>query len=186
MPGPVVSYVRFVDAMNYRIGRTVMLMIFVMVGVLFYSSVAKTFFTPSLWTLEFSQFMMVAYFMLGGAYSIQLNGHVRMDLLYSTWTRRVQTRWDVVTSVFMIAYLALLFYGSIDSAIYAISFKERSFSIWRPYMWPIKIIMCCGIALMLLQAISQFFKDLAFTINRPIGGLAAEGLPPEPAREEQT
>ncbi|MEC7912752.1 MAG: C4-dicarboxylate ABC transporter, partial [Chloroflexota bacterium] len=31
----------------------------------------------------------------------------------------------------------------------------------RPYMWPIKLIMTLGIFLMLLQLISQFFKDLA-------------------------
>jgi len=61
----------------------------------------------------------------------------------------------------MIAYLVLLLYGSIDSTIYAISYGERSYSIWRPYMWPIKVIMSFGIFLMLLQAISQFFKDIS-------------------------
>ncbi|MED5342847.1 MAG: C4-dicarboxylate ABC transporter, partial [SAR324 cluster bacterium] len=30
-----------------------------------------------------------------------------------------------------------------------------------PLLWPIKIIMCVGIFLMLLQAISEFFKDIA-------------------------
>jgi hypothetical protein len=31
---------------------------------------------------------------------------------------------------------------------------------WRPYMWPIKLIMVIGIFLMLLQAMSEFFKDI--------------------------
>ena len=73
-------------------------MIFAMMGVLFYSSVSKTFFHPPLWTLEFAQFLMVAYFLLGGAYSLQLKGHVRMDLLYGMWSERTQSRWDVFTS----------------------------------------------------------------------------------------
>jgi TRAP-type mannitol/chloroaromatic compound transport system permease small subunit len=176
MPKIIQTYVRIVDAVNYRIGRTVMLMIFVMVGVLFYSSLAKTFFHPALWTLEFSQFMMVAYFLLGGAYSIQLKGHVRMDLLYGSWKPRTQDRWDAATSLIMIAYLALLLYGSIGSLEYAIVFGERSYSIWRPYMWPIKAIMTLGIVLMLLQAISQFFKDLAYAINLPIEGAVPDHL----------
>ena len=37
---------------------------------------------------------------------------------------------------------------------------ERSPSAWRPYLWPIKAIMVTGIVLMLLQAISELFKDL--------------------------
>ena len=31
----------------------------------------------------------------------------------------------------------------------------------RPYLWPIKVIMCVGFVLMLLQAFAEFFKDLA-------------------------
>ncbi len=77
-------FVQIVDRMNHVVGRATMYLIFVMIGVLFYSSVSKTFFFPALWTLEFAQFLMVAYFLLGGAYSIQLRGHVRMDLLYGS------------------------------------------------------------------------------------------------------
>ncbi len=168
MPKFILCYVRIVDRLTYKIGRLTMLMIFVMVGVLFYSSIAKTMFTPALWTLEFSQFMMVAYFLLGGAYSLQLNGHVRMDLIYGTWKPVTKSRVDAVTSLVMIAYLGLLLYGAIDSLEYAIAYGERSYSIWRPYLWPIKGIMVTGITLMLLQAVSQMFKDIAFAIGRPI------------------
>ncbi len=161
MPNFIKQYVKFVDKINYRIGRVTMFTIFLMVGVMFYSAITKTFFRPALWTYEFSQFLMVAYFLVGGAYSIQLKGHVRMDLIYGNWSEKTKSLWDSVTSLVMIAYLVLLLYGSIDSTIYAISYGERSYSIWRPYMWPIKIIMTFGIFLMLLQAIAQFFKDIS-------------------------
>ena len=161
MPSFIKQYVKFVDKINYRIGRVAMFIIFIMVGVMFYSAITKAFFRPALWTYEFSQFLMVAYFLVGGAYSIQLKGHVRMDLIYGNWSERTKSRWDSVTSLVMIAYLVLLLYGSVDSTIYAISYGERSYSIWRPYMWPIKVIMTFGIFLMLLQAIAQFFKDIS-------------------------
>lgn len=168
MPELIKAYVRVVDGANYWIGRTVMMMIFVMVGVLFYSAIAKTFFTPALWTVEFSQYMMVAYFLVGGAYSLQLGGHVRMDLLYGNWSRLRQSRWDSFTTLIMIGYLVMLLYGSIDSLIYAIEYGERSYSIWQPLMWPVKSVMTIGITLMLLQAISQFFKDLATATGRSL------------------
>ncbi len=97
MPEFIKRFVRVVDNVNYRIGRATMLVIFVMVGVLFYSAVSKTFFDPSLWTYEFAQFLMVGYFLLGGAYSLQTDSHVRMDLLYGRWTKRTKSRWDAAT-----------------------------------------------------------------------------------------
>ncbi len=168
MPKLIKSYVRTVDRMNWLIGRATMFMIFAMMGVLFYSSVAKTFFVPALWTLEFAQFLMAAYFLLGGAYSIQLRGHVRMDLLYGRWSDRNKSKWDAFTSLFLVGYLILLLYGSLSSTYYALEYGERSYSSWRPYMWPVKVTMTFGIVMMLLQAISQFFKDLAAAKGEPL------------------
>lgn len=145
-----------------------MYLIFVMIGVLFYSSVSKTFFFPALWTLEFAQFLMVAYFLLGGAYSVQLKGHVRMDLLYGAMPVRTRHKWDIVTSFFMISYIVALLYGATSSTIYAFEYGERSYSSWRPYMWPIKVVMLSGIIMMLLQAISQLFKDIAAVRGKPL------------------
>jgi TRAP-type mannitol/chloroaromatic compound transport system permease small subunit len=42
-----------------------------------------------------------------------------------------------------------------------LQYGEKSYSSWAPRMAPIKIIMCIGIVLMLLQVIATFFKDLA-------------------------
>lgn len=66
MSGLMRGYIRMVDAANYRIGRIVMYGIFVLMAILLWSSISKTFFLPSLWTLELAQFVMVAYYILGG------------------------------------------------------------------------------------------------------------------------
>jgi TRAP-type C4-dicarboxylate transport system permease small subunit len=61
------GYVRVVDGFNRGLGRIVMYGLFAMIGVLLWSSLSKTFFTPSQWTLEVAQFGLVAYFMLVAA-----------------------------------------------------------------------------------------------------------------------
>jgi TRAP-type mannitol/chloroaromatic compound transport system permease small subunit len=161
MTGALKAYVRIVDAINYRLGRIVMYGIFVMVAILLWSSISKTFSVPSLWTLEMAQFAMVAYYILGGPYSIQLGSNVRMDLLYGQWSERRKAWTDAFTVLFLIFYLAILLWGGIDSTIYSFKYGgERSPTAWRPYLWPIKVIMVTGIALMLLQAISELFKDI--------------------------
>ncbi len=161
MPGIVRAYVRVVDAINYRIGRLIMYGIFVMVGVLLWSSISKTFLLPSLWTLEVAQFAMVAYYILGGPYSIQLGANVRMDLFYGNWSVRKKAWFDAFTVLFLIFFLTVLLYGAVESTTYSITYNERNPTAWRPLLWPIKIIMCVGILLMLLQAIAEFIKDVA-------------------------
>ncbi|MEM7075564.1 MAG: C4-dicarboxylate ABC transporter, partial [Pseudomonadota bacterium] len=70
------AYVRAVDAINYALGRVVMWGLFAMMAILLWSSFSKTFLLPSLWTLEMAQFAMVAYYVLGGPYSIQMGANV--------------------------------------------------------------------------------------------------------------
>jgi len=161
MMGFARRYVRIVDAVNYRIGRVMMYSLFVMFAVLLWSSVSKTFFVPSLWTLEIAQFTMVAYYIMGGPYSLQLGANVRMDLFYGNWTPRQKAGVDVFTIFVLVFYIGVLLYGAIDSTTYSFQYNERSPTAWRPVLWPIKVLMCTGFFLMLLQAISELFKDIA-------------------------
>lgn len=161
MPKAIKLFVHGVEAINRVVGRFAMYLIFAILGVLLYSSISKTFFMPAAWTLESAQFLMVAYFLLGGAYSMQLDAHVRMDLFYSRWSPKTRALVDVLTIGFLIFYLVLLLYGGISSTQYALEYDETSYSAWSPPMAPIKIVMCIGIALMLLQAIATLFKDIA-------------------------
>jgi TRAP-type mannitol/chloroaromatic compound transport system permease small subunit len=185
------AYVRIVDAMNRRIGRVAMYLLFGMMGVLLWSSISKTFFVPSLWTLEMAQFAMVAYYIMGGPYSIQLGSNVRMDLFYGAWSDKKKAQVDAITILFLLFYLGVLLAGGVSSTAYSLGHYggepfgffgdlvygfvtggisgadevigrlERNPTAWRPVIWPIKSIMVLGIFLMLLQAISELFKDLA-------------------------
>ncbi|SDY06303.1 TRAP transporter small permease subunit [Citreimonas salinaria] len=155
------AYVAVIDRCNRWIGRAVMYGIFVMMAILMWSTISKAFFLPSIWTLEMAQFAMVAYFILGGPYSIQMGSNVRMDLLYGDWSDRRKAQVDAITALFLIVYLGVLLWGGWDSLMYSFQYGgERSPTAWRPYLWPIKSIMVAGIALMLLQVISELFKDI--------------------------
>lgn len=155
------EYVRFVDTFNRRVGIFAMYLIFAMFAILLYSSVSKAFHLPANWTLESAQFTMAAYYMLGGAFAMQTGDHVRMDLFYGSWSLRKRALFDIITVLALIVFLGFMLYGGISSSIYAIQFKEKSFTAWAPYMAPIKIIMTFGVVMMLAQAFSALFKDIA-------------------------
>ena len=161
MPHAALAFVRIVEAVNHRIGRMAMYLLFVLAGVLLWSIIAKAFCRPPLWTQEMAQFAMVSYFVLGGAYSLQLGANVRMDLLYGRWSLKARAAVDAVTVFAMIFFLGVVLYGGIDSTIYALEIGERSRTVWRPYMAPIKIIICLGVVLMILQSIAFLIRDIA-------------------------
>ncbi|MCO6185597.1 TRAP transporter small permease subunit [Rhizobium sp. L1K21] len=168
MPEFLKTYVRVVEKCNRWIGRATMYLIFVLMGVLLYSSVSKVFFWPANWTLEMAEFIMVAYFIVGGPYSLQLDSHVRMDLLYGRWSPRTKALVDCFTVFLLIAYLIFMLYGGISSTSYALEYGETSYSSWSPYMAPIKIAMVVGIFLMLLQTTAILIKDIAFVKGEAI------------------
>jgi TRAP-type C4-dicarboxylate transport system permease small subunit len=123
---------------------------------------------PPLWTVEVAQFLLVAYYLLGGAWTLQLDSHVRMDLLYTRWSLRGRAFADTITAVCLITYLVVLLFGGVSSSLYALEYGQRAATAWRPPLAPIKIVMTFGIGLMLLQAIAFFFRDLARVRGREI------------------
>lgn len=175
MPRWTTLYVRWVESVGWFVGRATMFLIFAMIAVLVWSSVSKGLRIPAIWTLEVSQFLMVGYFLLGGAYAMQLGDHVRMDLAYAFWSPRRKAIVNTVTIFFLITYLGVLLYGGISSTTYAITYGERNFSAWRPLMWPIKVVMVFGIALMLLQTFATLMRDVATALGRDIGVPPTEG-----------
>jgi TRAP-type mannitol/chloroaromatic compound transport system permease small subunit len=191
MPRAARLYIRAVDGFNHGLGRIIMWGLFVMAAILLWSSVSKTFFQPSLWTLEVAQFAMVAYYVLGGPYSIQLGANVRMDLFYADWSVTRKAWFDAFTVLLLLFYLGVLLYGALNSFAYSLGhftqepftfykdlivafvtggpeaanevlgYVERSPTAWRPYIWPIKLVMIVGFFLMLLQVFAEFLKDIA-------------------------
>jgi TRAP-type mannitol/chloroaromatic compound transport system permease small subunit len=112
--------------------------------------------------------LLSAYYLLGGAYSQQLDAHVRMDLFYSMMRPRTRAITDAFTIFFVIFYLVVLFWGGWSSTSYAIEYDQKNYTAWAPVLWPIKVIMTVGIFLMLLQSIASFFRDVALARGKPI------------------
>jgi TRAP-type mannitol/chloroaromatic compound transport system permease small subunit len=68
---------------------------------------------------------------------------------------------DAITIFALLFYLGVLLWGGVESAIYALEYGERKSGLWRPYMAPVKIVMCVGIVMMLLQCTVFFIRDIA-------------------------
>jgi len=162
------AYVRAAEWLCYGVGRVAMWLLFVLMGVLLYGAITRATSLPTHWTDEMAQFLLMGYFMLGGAYALQMGSAVRMDLLYSRWSDRSKAAVDAITILTLLVYLGVLLWGGIESTQYALEYGERRRGLWRPYMWPIKMIMVTGIVLMLLQCTAFLIRDAAKALGRPL------------------
>jgi TRAP-type mannitol/chloroaromatic compound transport system permease small subunit len=162
MPKVIKIYVRYIEAVSKTVGKFSMYLVVVLGCVLLFDAIARTVFNkPQIWAVEMAQFIMAAYYLLGGGYSMILKSHVRMDLLYGRWSATRQAISDVLTSLLLILYMVFLLLGGISGVKYAVKYGQVNYTPWGPPLAPIKIIMTFGILLMLLQVIATFFKDLA-------------------------
>jgi TRAP-type mannitol/chloroaromatic compound transport system permease small subunit len=169
MPRPIVFFVRAVDAVNRWVGRFAMVLFYVLAAIMLWSTLSRVLFgVPVNWALEMSQFVLSAYYLLGGAYAVQHDAHVRMDLIYSRFGPRRRAGIDAITVLFVIFFLGVLLWGAISSTQYAIQYNQKNYSAWSPVLWPVKVVMTIAILLMLLQMVAQFFKNLAEARGKPI------------------
>lgn len=155
------AYVRFIEALNAKLGTVAMYLLYVMMGIMLYSSATKIMHIPAIWTLEMAQFTLVAYYMLGAPWVLQTDANVRMDLLYSRLTTKGQAVMDVFTIFALMFYLGVMLWGAFDSTVYSFEMGERNPTAWRPPLWPLKSIITFSFALMLLQASAIFLRDIA-------------------------
>lgn len=178
MPKPIQLYVRYVDWVSEKLGLVAMYMIFAMIGILMFDAITRNVLNiPVHWGIEMAQFTLAAYYFIGGAHSIQLGDHVRMDLIYDRLSETGKAKMDVFTSIFLMFYLLCLLYGSISSTMYSLEVNQRLMSIWAPPVAPIKMVMVFGITLLLLQIISTVFKDIAKIRGVEIPGARGAGGP---------
>lgn len=161
MPAPFVAYVRWVERFNWLLGRVAMYSLIALMAVMLYGAVMRGAGAPPIWTDEMAQFLLVGYFMIGGAYALQLGSAVRMDLLYSRWSDRTRALVDILTIGTLLFYLGVLLWGGWESLQYALETGERRRGLWRPYMAPIKAVMVLGIVMMLLQCTAFLIRDIA-------------------------
>ncbi|MDR2455745.1 MAG: TRAP transporter small permease subunit [Deltaproteobacteria bacterium] len=162
MPSFVKSYVKWVDAVNNALGKAVLYLVFGIMAILLASTLSRYFLDrPVIWGVEMAQFAMAVYYTLGGGFALLLNSHVRMDVLYSRWGAKRRARVDCLTFLCLACYLGLLLYGGLSSTAYSIRYHQHNNTAWAPQVAPVKILLVIGIFLTLLQAISEFFKDVA-------------------------
>ncbi|MDR3134935.1 MAG: TRAP transporter small permease subunit [Deltaproteobacteria bacterium] len=138
--------------------------------IIFYEIIMRQFLgLPTLWVSETTAMLCGACYLLGGALTMKNNGHVRVDILYSKFSKRGRSILDCLNFCFIALYMVVMLKVIWPYMIQSIKLNEHSWTAWNPMVWPMKILLFFGFFLVLLQAVSKLIQDLHMAITgRPL------------------
>ncbi len=159
----LIKAVTVIDAISIWSGKTVAFLTIPMVGSLVFEVICRYFFNrPTIWASDFSTILYGGFFMLGAAYTLQRQQHIRTDFLYEKWS--VRTKGIVDSILYLTLYfpgLAIFMWISWGYASRSVMLQERIVSSpWMPIIWPLKLTMPIATALLLIQGVSEVIKSL--------------------------
>ena len=155
---------RLIDWINERVGRSVMWLVLIAVLISAGNAlVRKLFNTSSNALLEIQWYLFAAIFMLAAGYTFLRNEHVRIDILTSRLSPRGQNIVDVIGILFFLLPMAgLILWLSWPIVMTSVQSGEMSQNPGGLIRWPVKMLLPAGLALLVLQAISELIKRIAF------------------------
>lgn len=156
------KFVRAVDAFNEFVGKYVALLILPLVFVVVYEVVArKVFHAPTIWAFEMTVYFYGMHFMLGAAYTLLYDRHVRIDILFSKLPPKVQLWISLITFILVfVPFVGGLTYAAVQYAAHAWAVNEHSWSAWKPPLYPYKTVMPVALIMLLAQGFARFIRDL--------------------------
>ncbi len=155
---------RAIDALSEAVGRLVVWLVLLVALLSAGNAVMRYAFNYSSNAyLEAQWYMFSLIFLLGGAYALKHNAHVRIDLIYGRFSKRTQAWIDVVGTLLFLIPLSLgVIYLAWPWFLNSFTAREVSPDVGGLPRWPIKLMVPVGFALLLLQGLSELIKRIAF------------------------
>ena len=115
---------------------------------------------PTVFAYDISRMIAGVLFMAAAGYGLMRGVHIRADFLYRNWSGKTQATVDALLYLaFFLPSMALFTWISTDFFIVAYTTGETAFdSTWSPVLWPARIAMPIGGALLFLQGFSELFR----------------------------
>ena len=159
-----IAIARIIDAVNERIGRTVLWLVLAVTLISAANALMRYGFgmSSNAW-LEIQWYLFGAIFLLAAGYTLKHNGHVRIDVLYGRWPPRARAWIDLLgTALFLLPLCALMVWLSWPGFVESWQRGEVSSDAGGLIRWPVRLLIPLGFALLGLQGVSEIIKRLAF------------------------
>ncbi|MGB3418779.1 MAG: TRAP transporter small permease subunit [Mesorhizobium sp.] len=157
-----------IDRLNEFVGKWVSWLILVSIVVSAGNAIIRKAFDMSsnAW-LELQWYLYGGAFLLAAAYTLKQNEHIRIDVVYGLFSRRVQHWIDLFGHIFFLMPFAVLM------SVYLVPYVARSMRSGEMstnagglIIWPAKALLLAGFLLLALQGVSEIIKKIAVMRGR--------------------
>jgi TRAP-type mannitol/chloroaromatic compound transport system permease small subunit len=155
---------QLIDGLNERVGRSLMwLVLFAVVISAVNAVVRKAFDMSSNAFLEIQWYLFAAVVMLGSAYTMLRQGHVKIDVIVGRFSKRTQT----IVECFGIVFFLFPFVYKVNELVWplvilAYHSGEMSQNAGGLIRWPVYAMVPAGFILLGLQGLSELIKRIGF------------------------
>ncbi|MES2940641.1 MAG: TRAP transporter small permease subunit [Pseudomonadota bacterium] len=153
-----------VDGLNAFVGRWVIWLILGSTIISAINALVRKFLnTSSNAYLEVQWYLFAAAFLLASGYTLLNGEHVKIDVVYSRLSKRAQIWIDVLGfTLFLLPMCIVILYFGVPFFLQGFRSGEMSQNAGGLIRWPVYLMMPLGFALLLLQAVSELIKRVAF------------------------
>jgi TRAP-type mannitol/chloroaromatic compound transport system permease small subunit len=159
----LLKFSAIVDAMNEKFGIIANWLVLLACLISAGNATSRYLFSASsnAW-LEVQWYMFAGMVMLGAAYTLKMNEHVRVDLLYGIYPERVRIWVDIICGVlFLLPICVIMVYFTWPWFVESISIGETSSNAGGLIRWPVKLLLPVGFFLLIFQGLSEIIKRIA-------------------------
>jgi TRAP-type mannitol/chloroaromatic compound transport system permease small subunit len=162
----LLKYCQVVDGFSDLLGKTFGWFIFIMVGMLCWEVLLRSVFnSPTQWVHEGSTYFFAPYFAFGGAYALRYGSMVNVDVLVNRLSPRTKAIIELITGLFSLFFLYVVFWEGLDLAIVSIGRLERSQTVWAPPIYPLKIVIFLGAFTLGIQLLVELLRKIIFLVK---------------------
>ncbi|MEM9218119.1 MAG: TRAP transporter small permease subunit [Cyanobacteria bacterium P01_F01_bin.150] len=165
---------QWIDAINKRIGQFAYWLVLAMLGVGSWNvigryvgqAIGQNLSSNSL--IEAQWYMFSIIFLMGAAYTLQKNSHVRVDMFQSRWNRKRKALAELVGTVFfLLPFCTLVIAFSWKVILASWKILEASPDPGGLPRYPIKSMIIVGFVTLIFQGISEAIKNIAILTDHP-------------------
>ena len=161
------TFLSVIDHISEWTGKVFSFLLLAATAIVVYEVVRRYVFNaPSTFGLELTIYLCAMTYMVGGAYAMVYDSHVKVDVLYMRWSARTRALVDLILSpIFFIGIIAMIYAGSMWTAK-AIAGGVTSGSTWDPDIWPMRMMIALGAFLLFLQGLAKSIRDFRVARGR--------------------
>jgi TRAP-type mannitol/chloroaromatic compound transport system permease large subunit/TRAP-type mannitol/chloroaromatic compound transport system permease small subunit len=167
-----------IDVINHRAGQAIALMMVPLIAIVVWEVISRngdSILTnaglgdlskalglgPTLIAYDMSRMIAGVLWMAGAGYGLMRGVHIRADFLYRNWTDKTQATVDA--ALYLLFFIpSMIFFTWVASEFWWKAFvngeTNQVDSAWGPLLWPARLAMPVGGALLLLQGLPEIFR----------------------------